>query len=183
MRKACKQIFEFDNGGRLFFALLFTMPLALYLPVRANHILASARGTVISIASYIIRDKQSKKSSKTLAREKYILSIIVHDNSTANGNPDGILTFEAMRDQVMTFIGAGHETTGTVWPGPCFYSQSILPHKRNCGGKIQEYMPCLFSDSREDESWLSKIEKDHLPYLNNVCRESLRYIPPVPFNR
>ena len=42
-------------------------------------------------------------------------------------------------------------------------------------------MPFLFlPHSREDEAQIAKIDEDRLPYLNNVCRESLRYIPPAP---
>jgi cytochrome P450 len=29
-------------------------------------------------------------------------------------------------------------------------------------------------------SWLAAVDPDKLPYLDNVCRESLRYIPPIP---
>ena len=50
--------------------------------------------------------------------------------------------------------------------------------------EIQAYFPFLFSHNshdREDESRLSKIDEDNVPYLNNICRESFRYIPPFPF--
>ena len=44
-------------------------------------------------------------------------------------------------------------------------------------------MPFLFTrDHRQDGTRLSEVDEHRLPYLNNVCRESLRYIPPVPFS-
>lgn len=183
LRKAYKQIFKFDNGGRLFFALLSVTPLALYLPIQANHTLAAARGTIIRIASEIIRDKQSKQITETPCREKDILSLIMRANLTANGRMEGKMTFETMRDQVMTFIGAGHETTGSGIAWTLLLLSKYPSTQEKLRREIQEYMPFLFSDSREDESWLSKIDEDRLPYLNNVCRESLRYIPPIPFTR
>ena len=82
----------------------------------------------------------------------------------------------------MTFTGAGHETTasGVAWT---LHLLSKYPStQEKLRKEIRDYMPYLFSlDSREkEESWLSKIDEDRLPYLNNVCRESLRYIPPGP---
>lgn len=183
MRKAYKHLFEFDRSGQLFFALLTTTPLALYLPLRAKQKFAAARGAVISIASEIIREKQSKKISETLSHEKDLLSLIVRDNLIANGRREGKMTFEDMRDQVMTFIGAGHETTGSGIAWTLFLLSKYPSTQEKLRREIQECMPFLFSDNREDESWLSKADEDRLPYLHNVCRESLRYIPPIPFTR
>jgi cytochrome P450 len=42
-------------------------------------------------------------------------------------------------------------------------------------------MPWLFNQkTRYDPTELAKVDADQLPYLDNVCRESLRYIPPIP---
>lgn len=42
-------------------------------------------------------------------------------------------------------------------------------------------MPFLFDDStRFDEETLSKADVDLLPFMDDVCRESLRYIPSIP---
>ena len=144
----------------------------------------AARRTLIGIASDIIRDKQSKKLSQTLSREKDIIALVVRDNSTASGNIEGQLTFESMRDQVMTFLGGGHDTTatGVAWTLHLLAKYPSIQEKLR--REIQAYFPFLFSPNshdREDESRLSEIDEDHLPYLNNVCRESLRYIPPIPF--
>ncbi|MCJ1459607.1 hypothetical protein MMC28_009986 [Mycoblastus sanguinarius] len=183
MRMAYQRVFNFDSDGRLFHGLLSFTTLAKYLPMRANRELVAARRTAVSIASEIIRDKQSKKLSKTLSREKDIIALIVRDNSTANGKIEGKMTFETMRDQVMTFIGAGHETNATAMVWTLHLLSKYPSTQEKLRREIQDYMPFLFSHSREDESWLSKIDEDRLPYLNNVCRESLRYIPPVPLTR
>jgi cytochrome P450 len=42
-------------------------------------------------------------------------------------------------------------------------------------------MPFLFdADKRYDATEIAQADADRLPYLDNVCRESLRYIPPIP---
>lgn len=46
--------------------------------------------------------------------------------------------------------------------------------------EIKQYMPWLFDpNTRMDPSHLDA-DADQLPYLDNLCRESLRYIPPIP---
>ncbi|KAM0794503.1 cytochrome P450 monooxygenase [Usnea florida] len=184
IRVAYQRYFQFDNWGRLYHGLLTQTPLAKYLPMRAKREIMAARRTLIDIASDIIRDKQSKKLSQTLSREKDIIALVVRDHSTASGNIEGQLSFQSMRDQVMTFLGAGHDTTanGAAW------TLHLLAKHRSTQDKlrreIQDYFPFLFSPNsheREDLSRLSKIDEDNLPYLNNVCRESLRYIPTIPF--
>ena len=161
---------------RLFFGLQYLTSLAIYLPMRSKREIIGARHTLEGIASEIIRNKQSKKS-QTLSSEKDIISLIVRDNSTASAK----MTFETMRDQVMTFIGAGHDTTsaGAAWTLHLLSKNPAIQDRLRA--EIREHMPFLFlPHTREDEAQLAKIDEDRLPYLNNVCRESLRYIPPVP---
>lgn len=47
--------------------------------------------------------------------------------------------------------------------------------------EIREFMPFLFDDSkRYDSAMFEKADVDLLPYLEDVCKESLRYIPSIP---
>lgn len=181
LRSAYHRYFTYDKWGRLFNGLHSVTDLAKYLPVRANHEIWAARNTIISAASELIHNKQAKKLSQTLSREKDVLALIVRENSAADGKLGGTLSFETMRDQVMTFLGAGHDTTasGIAWTLHHLSKHPSMQEKLR--REIQEYMPSLFSPDREDESLLARIDEDRLPYLNNVCRESLRYIPPAPF--
>jgi cytochrome P450 len=86
-----------------------------------------------------------------------------------------------MRDQVMTFLGAGHDTTatGVAWT---IHMLALHPAMQDrLREEIQAFMPFLF-----DPNWCfdaleaDETDIDGLPYLENVCRESLRYIPPIP---
>jgi cytochrome P450 len=47
--------------------------------------------------------------------------------------------------------------------------------------EMREYMPFLFDDStRFNKDVLYKADVDLLPFLDDFCRESLRYIPSIP---
>lgn len=99
MNQAYRRYFKFDNWDRLYHAIESQFGLGKYLPMKTKHEIAAARRTFVSIASKIIHDKQSKKLSKTISRERDIIALIVRDNSTASGQLEGGMTFESMRDQ------------------------------------------------------------------------------------
>jgi cytochrome P450 len=87
-----------------------------------------------------------------------------------------------MRDQVMTFLGAGHDTTATsaAWTLMMLAKNPEIQEKLR--DELREMMPFLFDgNTRGDLSSLdSQGDVDLLPYLDDVCRESLRYIPSIP---
>ncbi|CAF9934838.1 MAG: hypothetical protein ALECFALPRED_006159 [Alectoria fallacina] len=177
MKLAYERFFRFENWDRLYHGLAGQTSLTKYLPMRTKHENVAAAQTVVNMASEIIRDKQSEKHSKALSSEKDILALMMRENSMGTGKP---MTFQVMRDNLLTFLGAGHDTTaaGVAWTLHLLAKHSSTQEKLR--KEIQHYMPFLFSHDREDEARFLEIDEDRLPYLNNVCRESLRYIPPVP---
>lgn len=181
IRKAYARYFNFDGWTQLLNDLRCQIRWAKYLPLKTNLDLLTARRTVVSFASEIIHDKQTKKSSNTLSREKDIIALLVRDNSSASGKLDGHMSFETMRDQVMTFLGAGHDTTAVAVAWTLLLIAKHPDVQDKLRREIHEYMPFLFSpDTRNDIPRLAIADEDRLPYLNNVCRESLRYIPSIP---
>jgi cytochrome P450 len=76
---------------------------------------------------------------------------------------------------------SSHDTTATsvAW---CLHLLAKHPeYQTRLREEIREYMPFLFDDStRFDEENLSKADVDLLPFMDDVCRESLRYIPSIP---
>lgn len=46
--------------------------------------------------------------------------------------------------------------------------------------EIKEHMPFLFNEQRHNPDMIEKADVDLLPYLEDVCKESLRYIPSIP---
>ena len=166
IREAYQRYFQFDNWDRLFHGLQATTSLAKYLPMKAKREILAARRTLIGVASDIIRDKQAKKQSHSLSAEKNIIAMVVRDNSSASGKMEGSMTFETMRDQVMTFLGAGHDTTaaGVAWTLHLLAKHPSVQDKLR--DEIHQHMPFLFSPhTRTSESHLSAADEDHLPYL------------------
>lgn len=177
IREAYRLVFAFDIWSRVLHGLAAFIPITKYLPAKMNRDIQEARNIILSKATEIIRAKHAKPASK----DKDIIALIVRDNmSLASANTDK-LSFETMRDQVMTFLGAGHDTTatGVAWT---LHLLAKHPHIQDkLRAEVQHHMPFLFDPAtRYNKETLASIDPDHLPYLNNICRESLRYIPPIP---
>ena len=177
IRKAYQLVFQWDLRSRIFHALSAVYPIPKSLPLKTNLDLNRACETLNKIASEIVSDKYSETNST----DKDIIALIVKDNIKRANNGEAEMSFEVMRDQVLTFIGAGHDTTatGVAWT---LHLLSKHPHvQEKLRAEIQEYVPSLFDPvARQDEKKVMNVDLDQLPYLENVCRESLRYIPPIP---
>lgn len=85
---------------------------------------------------------------------------------------------DSLVDQLMTFLAAGHETTTSpmTW---VVYMLCLRPEVQDrLREKIRTRLPS-FGDASKS---LSTLDIDHMPYLNAVCSESLRYYPPAPLS-
>lgn len=175
LRAAYQAVFAFDLAARFYHALHTCTYFAKYLPLKMNLDMISSRKVIRDKATEIIR----KKLSDVNPTDKDIIALIIRDNSKSTNAER--LSFDTMRDQVMTFLGAGHDTTatGAAWT---LHLLAKHPHiQQRLRTEIKQHMPFLFSPAtRNSEADLARVDVDHLPYLSNVCRESLRYIPPIP---
>ncbi|PVH75901.1 cytochrome P450 [Cadophora sp. DSE1049] len=133
-------------------------------------------------------DINSLENPDTPIREAYRLvfafdigSRILHGLQAFIPTGEEGLSFETMRDQVMTFLGAGHDTTATGVAWTLHLLSKYPSIQSRLRDEIKHFMPFLFDPAmRYDAESLAKADADQLPYLDNVCRESLRYIPPIP---
>lgn len=105
LRDAYRRCFDFDIQARIINGLAAFTPLIRLLPARANRDMAKARSIILDHASRIIEEKGSVNEEKPASRHKDIIGLIVKNNLTAS--KEDALTVETMRDQVMTFLGAG----------------------------------------------------------------------------
>ena len=62
-------------------------------------------------ATEIITEKQEQAENNTGGKD--ILALIARENKKMKAMGEAGLSFETMRDQIMTFLGAGHDTTAT----------------------------------------------------------------------
>ena len=174
LRAAYGAVFAFDLGARFYHALHTCTMFAKYLPMKMNRDMASSRKVICDAATEIINTKLSKVNPT----DKDIIALTIRDNNLADADR---LSFETLRDQVMTFLGAGHDTTatGAAWT---LHLLAKHPHiQQRLRAEIKQHMSFLFDpNAREDDANIASVDVDHLPYLDNVCRESLRYIPPIP---
>ncbi|KAL2154286.1 hypothetical protein VTH82DRAFT_2962 [Thermothelomyces myriococcoides] len=191
LRRAYRLVFNFDLPSRILHGAQAFFPCTKHIPAQMNHDMEKARGIIMDEATRIIKNKLEE--AERIPTAKDILALIAQENLKLKAEGESGLSFETMRDQIMTFLGAGHDTTatGTAW---AIHLLSIHPQvQTRLRDEIRQYMPFLFDpDWTYDRSTATitttttttttmiPTDPDRLPYLDNVCRESLRLIPPIP---
>ncbi|XP_023705442.1 cytochrome P450 4C1 [Cryptotermes secundus] len=88
---------------------------------------------------------------------------------------DGQLTPDEIHDEVVTIVAAGSETTAST----CCYVLSLLGVHQDVQQRVFEEQRSVFG---EDMNRLVTCEDLlHMPYLEQVIKESLRLFPPIPY--
>ncbi|KAI1077638.1 cytochrome P450 78A3 [Whalleya microplaca] len=179
IREAYRLVFAFDLASRVLHGIQAFIPASKYIPAKMNRDMETSRGIILDKATEIIKEKQEEAENKTGGKD--IIALIARDNMKMKAQGEAGLSFETMRDQIMTFLGAGHDTTatGVAWT---IHLLSTHPEiQSRLREEIKDYLPFLFDkETRFDPAQIATADPDQLPYLDNVCRESLRYIPPIP---
>jgi cytochrome P450 len=179
IRQAYRLVFAFDIGSRILHGMQAFMPSTKYIPAKMNRDIESARNIILNKATDIIHEKQGQAEADT--KHNDIIALISRDNLKKKTDGEEGLSLETMRDQVMTFLGAGHDTTATGVAWTLHLLAKYPKIQSRLREEIRQYIPWLFhKKTRYDPIELAKVDADQLPYLDNVCRESLRYIPPIP---
>ncbi|GAB5591016.1 Cytochrome P450 4V2 [Umbelopsis nana] len=131
---------------------------------------------------------EKQGSSRKTTRDLLTIMANERDGASGEGMSDSLL-----QAQVMTFLAAGHETTSVT----VTWALHELSQHQDLQDQLREevksvfssitYDHSLFADPLSvDESELSDAnipsydEINNLPFLNNVVKEILRLIPPVP---
>lgn len=178
LRQAYRVCFDFGIQARIVNGLAAFTQLVRLLPIKTNSDIAFARNTILTRATTIINQKQVEATEKKDAKTKDIIGIIVKDNLDAAA--EDALTVDAMRDQVMTFLGAGHDTTATS----VAWTLMLLAKHPNVQERLREElrgrMPFLFDANKNNHDPITKADVDLLPYMEHVCKEALRFIPAIP---
>ncbi|KAI8991429.1 cytochrome P450 [Mycotypha africana] len=111
-------------------------------------------------------------------RHKDLLTTMIElvDDDTGKG-----LTLEEIRNQCLTFLAAGHETT-SVSLSWCLW---LLAQYQQIQDNLRAEVRTLFKEHDNNDGDINNVptydEINALPLLNNVVRETLRLIPPVPY--
>lgn len=178
IREAYRLVFAFDVFSRLLHGIQAFVPASKYIPAKMNRDMETARAIILDKATEIISDKLDEAENNIGSKD--ILALIARENKKHKEAGEQGLSFNTMRDQIMTFLGAGHDTTATAVAWTVHLLSTHPEIQSRLRAEIREHMPFLFTEEgREDVAKLAA-DPDKLPYLDNVCRESLRYIPPIP---
>ncbi len=114
-----------------------------------------------AIDEAIYAEIEERKANPDDSRQD-ILSLLMSATDEAGNS----LTVSELRDELMTLMFAGHETTATAMSWALYWIHHLPEVKRKLLAEL---------DSLEDSSDYMAIAK--LPYLNAVCQETLRIYP------
>ena len=144
-------------GGRLLFPPFFR-----YLPLPGMRDVRRAVNNMNAAAYEIIRQRRS--SDKQTSGD--LLSILMQ----ARDEDGSRMTDEQVRDEIMTFLLAGHETTAVA------LSWALYLLSRNAGAeeKLREEVDRVLADRLPCVSDLPS-----LPFIESVIKETMRLYPPA----
>lgn len=177
LRQAYQACFDFGIQARIVNGLAAFTQLVRLLPLKTNSDIAFARDTILTRASTIINQKQVEAAEKKDTKSRDIIGMIVKDNM--NAAAEDTLTIDAMRDQVMTFLGAGHDTTATSVAWTLMLLAKHPDVQARLRDELRQHMPFLFGNNRNVDE-IAKADVDLLPFMERVCKEALRFIPSIP---
>lgn len=139
------------------------------LPVQRNADVRGAAQTIRATCAQLIREKKEKLARKELT-DVDILSVALESGGFTDDN---------LVDQLMTFLAAGHETTASSMTWAMYLLCRHPEVQTRLRREVRERLPSLDGSASGAPS-ISSLDIDHMPYLNAVCSEVLRYYSPVP---
>ncbi|KAH7248628.1 cytochrome P450 [Fusarium redolens] len=137
------------------------------LPIKLNLDMSHAARSIRETCREIISSKQKKLKEKKLDDMDIISAAI----RTGTFTEDGLI------DQAMTLLAAGHDTTGAAFTWGIYLLAKHPEVQDRLRHEIRQRLPPL---TQANESPISSINIDSMPYLQAVCSEILRFYAPVP---
>jgi cytochrome P450 len=138
------------------------------LPFKVNIQTKESSEVIRAVARDMIRQKKEKLENKTAKNSVDIISVALES---------GTFTEDDLIDQMMTFLGAGHETTSTALQWAAYALCKHPDVQTRLREEVRSNLPSISTDNPEP---LSAATLDTLPYLNAFCNEVLRFHPSVP---
>ncbi|KAI0432481.1 cytochrome P450 [Xylaria sp. FL1042] len=152
-------------------SLIFGQWLVSLIPVSVNDDINAAAKYIRQVCRSLVVDKKEKMAArKKLGGEEPVAHDILSIALESGGFSD-----EELVDQMMTFLAAGHETTATAMTWAVYELAKRPEIQEKLRAEIRERLPSVDSDAG-----ITSLDIDHMPYLNAVCNEVLRFYAPVP---
>jgi cytochrome P450 len=139
-------------------------------PLPSNRRAEAASQAVYAVCDRIIAERRAADATAKTASSAEgddLLSLL----SRASSEEDGSLDAAELRDQVLVFLVAGHETTATSMA----FALHLLAHDPEAQKRAQVEVDRLPSGRAP-----SAADLDELPYLTRVLKESMRLYPAAP---
>ncbi|KIJ32712.1 hypothetical protein M422DRAFT_35753 [Sphaerobolus stellatus SS14] len=126
---------------------------------------------IMDVSQQMLDEKLREADVKDSETKKDIMSLLVR--ARMNDTEDGYkMTDKDLMEQVLTFLGAGHETTAS---GLSWTLWLLATHPEYQDRLRAELLPVIEANPRPDYRTLKDLE-----LLDGVIMESLRLFPPVP---
>ncbi|KAF7536605.1 hypothetical protein G7Z17_g13020 [Cylindrodendrum hubeiense] len=167
LAKTYSKVFKPSKQAQILAVLGFFVPTRLLsaLPVRRNEDINAAANEIRAVCRDLIKEKKANLANKEQP-DVDILSVALESGGFSDEN---------LVDQLMTFLAAGHETTASAMTWAIYLLCRYPEVQTRLRKEIRERLPSV--DSNVD---ITSLDIDHMPYLNAVCSEVLRYYSPVP---
>ncbi|KAL2830618.1 cytochrome P450 [Aspergillus cavernicola] len=170
--EAYQEIFTWAPEKDVFLALNRLLPRGLvsWLPWRVNERIDVTSATLRGACRGLVREKIEEFARMNGEQEDLI-------SRTIRG---GGWEAEGLVEQLPTIIAAGHETSASAFTWTLYLLAQNQSAQERLRSELLDAMPLLSEEPTSDS--LANI-LENLPYLNTVCNETLRFIPPVPLIR
>ncbi|KAF4998636.1 hypothetical protein FGRMN_2962 [Fusarium graminum] len=147
-------------------ALAVGLPLVRLIPWRMNKVFNDLTGSLSDLCYPMLQEK------KTAILEKGddhfdVLSLLIKTNSFSD---------EALKDQLLTFLAAGHETTASALAWACYVLTKYPEFQAKLREEVRNALPEDVENHMNDLAGIL----EQLPYLNGIMHETLRLYPTVP---
>lgn len=137
------------------------------LPTQRNKDISEGGAVVRDVARQMIRQKKAKMEDPNATTGFDIISVAMKS---------GTFDEENLVDQLMTFLGAGHETTATAMQWAVYALCKNPEVQTRLREEIRANLPSISAENPT----IDATAIDNLPYLHAVCNETLRFHPSVP---
>ncbi|MFG2998727.1 cytochrome P450 [Streptomyces sp. NPDC048340] len=136
-------------------------------PTPGNRRAAAAMDELYAVCDRIIAERRGGRAGKANGSGEDLLSLLAAASDTQDGEFDAT----ELREQVLIFLLAGHETTATSLA----FSLHLLARHPELQTRAREEVSRVLGDRAPQASDL-----DRLPYLTQVLKEAMRLYPAAP---
>ena len=148
--------------------LITLVPFLRDLPILHQQDILAAKAQLFGLAERVIRDRKEGKTGREKGARQDLLDLLLEAVDPTSGER---LTDTEVRDEALTFVLAGHETTANLMSWMlhvCMRRPQLWDELRAEVDAVCRDEPLGYSDLQQ------------LPILDAVINETLRYFPPIP---